>query len=437
MNNPDRQPDAVYAEVRDTDPDTLDSAGLDRYVRRVAELKAWCESRQVRATRRQRQLAAAGCATEPRNSLANHGRQSSKEAAAAAERESVCSAMPGFEEALGRGAVSARHVDAIANATKDLTDSERAEFAAEAEGLLADATTLGVDAFARGCRELARGIRAHANDRADVDELEQQRRQSKIARWVDRQNGMHKTLIECDPVTDRQFWSAIQRERGRLRRRNQQARSEVSWDRLTVDALLAAVSRPTGTSRGSLVVHIDAASLTAGRHAGSLCETDSGVPVPIDTARRLACEADLIPVVLDGAGVVLDQGRAKRLATAEQRTAIEAMQSTCSHPDCTVTVDDCRVHHVRPWERGGRTDLADLAPVCEVHHHLVHEGGWTFTMTPDRVATWVRPDGEVYWTGSLIDRTPGRAADQAATVARWESIQAARTGPDSKLVISA
>lgn len=120
--------------------------------------------------------------------------------------------------------------------------------------------------------------------------------------------------------------------------------------------------------------------------------------------RRVACDADIIPVVLDGEGVVLDHGRAKRLATAEQRTAIEAMQATCSHPDCTVTIDDCRIHHLRPWHRGGRTDLADLAPVCEPHHHLVHEGGWTLTMTPDRVATWTRPDGEMYWTGTVDDR---------------------------------
>jgi hypothetical protein len=441
MNSP---PDAVYAEVRDTDPDILDSAALDAYLRRVAELRAWCDARQVRATRRQRQLAADGSATEPRNSLANHGRQSSKEAAAAAERETVCTTMPGFEEALGQGAVSAGHVDAIANATKDLTEDERAEFVAEAEGLLADAIQQGVDAFTRSCRDLARGIRAHANDRADADELEQQRRQSKISRWVDRQTGMHKTLIECDPITDRQIWAAVQRGRGRLRRRNQQSGTKVSWDRLTVDAVVEAVSSPSGNTRGSLVVHIDVGSLTDGRRPDSLCETDSGVPVPIDTARRMACDADIIPVVLDGSGVVLDQGRAKRLATTEQRTAIEAMQSTCSHPDCTVSIDDCRIHHVRPWERGGRTDLADLAPVCEVHHHLVHEGGWTFTMTPDRVATWVRPDGAVYWTGSLLDRTPDRTATgadagpaQAVTVARWESIQSASTGPDSKLVISA
>ena len=415
MNSP---PDQVYAEVRDTDPDVLDAAGVDTYLRRVAELRAWCDARQVRATRRQRQLAAAGRATAPRNSLSNQGRHSGKEAHAADERETVCTAMPGFEEALGQGTVSAGHVDAIANATRNLGDDERAEFVAEADGLLADATKQGVDAFAKNCRNLARGIRGRHNSRSDVDELEAQRRQSKVSRWIDRHTGMHKTLIECDPVTDRQIWTAIQRERGRLRRRNQQSNSSVSWDRLTVDSIVEAMNG-TGNSlrgssssptRGSLVVHIDLDTLTGGRHDTSLCETDSGTPVPVDTARRLACEADLVPVVLDGNGVVLDQGRAKRLATVEQRTAIEAMQTTCSHPDCSVGIDDCRIHHVVPWQQGGRTDLADLAPLCEVHHHLVHEGGWTLHMSTDRVATWIRPDGETYWQGSVLDRRPARTS---------------------------
>lgn len=401
MNSP---PDEVYAEVRDTEPDSLDSAELDAYLRRVAELRSWCEARQVRATRRQRALAAEGRATDPRHSLAKHGRQSSKEAAAATERERVCTTMPAFEDALTSGVVSSGHVDAVAGATKDLSEPEHVEFADAADDLLADAGRQNVDAFARNCRELARRIRTQHNARSDVDELEQQRQHSTISRWVDRQTGMHKTLIECDPITDRRIWAAIQCERGKLRRRCQQSGTKPTWDRLTVDALLEAVTSPAGNPRSALVVHVDLQTLTGGRHAESLSETDSGVALPVDTMRRVACDADLIPVVLDGKRVVLDQGRAKRLATAEQRTAIETMQATCSHPDCTVTIDDCRIHHVVPWRRGGRTDLANLAPVCEPHHHLVHEGGWTLTMTADRVATWVRPDGETYWTGSINDR---------------------------------
>ena len=99
-------PEALFVVVRDTDPDVLDSDELDVYQRRIAELKAWCESRQVRATRRNAQFAVEGRAGDPRGSLSNHGRQSGKDAAAAAEREQICTSMPGFEDALADGEVS-------------------------------------------------------------------------------------------------------------------------------------------------------------------------------------------------------------------------------------------------------------------------------------------------------------------------------------------
>jgi hypothetical protein len=415
MDHTDHIIDAVFGAVRDTDPDVLESDELDAFLRRVADLKSWCDSRQILAVRRQRELAAAGRAGEPTGSLSNHGRQSSKEAADAAAREETCTALPSFEDALAAGDVSAGHVDAISQATRQLDEEERAEFIGEAESLLAEAKGQSVDRFTKGCRDLAKSIRARHNARSDVDELEQQRKQSKISRWVDKSTGMHKTLIECDPVTDRIIWTGIQRERARLRRQQQRTGhgTKAGFDRLQVDALAAALANPSNASsrsggadgnRPTLVVHIDLETLTDGRHDRTLCETDSGVPVPVETTRRLACEADIIPVVLDGRGVVLDEGRARRLATPEQRRAIEAMQSTCSHPDCNVTIDDCRIHHLEPWTSGGRTDLDSMAPVCESHHHLVHEGGWSFTMSSDRTATWFRPDGEVYWTGSLLDR---------------------------------
>ena len=73
MNSP---PDAVYAEVRDTDPDMLEAEQLDAYLRRVAELRAFCDAREVRATRAQRRLAKQGRAVDPKSSLSKEGRQS-------------------------------------------------------------------------------------------------------------------------------------------------------------------------------------------------------------------------------------------------------------------------------------------------------------------------------------------------------------------------
>ena len=81
--------------------------------------------------------------------------------------------------------------------------------------------------------------------------------------------------------------------------------------------------------------------------------------------RQLACDAEIIPIVLNSHGEALDVGRAARLATPAQRQALRAMHRTCMYPTCTVPFDDCRIHHIVPWEQGGTTDLDNLGPLCE------------------------------------------------------------------------
>jgi hypothetical protein len=127
--------------------------------------------------------------------------------------------------------------------------------------------------------------------------------------------------------------------------------------------------------------------------------------------RRLCCDAEIIPTVLGGSGEVLDHGRSRRTANRAQRRALRAMHRGCAHPDCQVGFSACRIHHIRWWWRdGGRSDIDNMIPLCERHHHLVHEGGWTLTMTPDRVATWRRPDGTLHHRGTTIDRTTASGA---------------------------
>ena len=150
-----------------------------------------------------------------------------------------------------------------------------------------------------------------------------------------------------------------------------------------------------------------------------LCETSDGQALTAASLRRMLCDAVVYPTVLGGAGEVLDSGRARRTVNRKQRRALRAMHRTCGHPGCTVPFESCRIHHVRWWTRDhGPTDIANLLPLCENHHHLVHEGGWTVTMTPDRIATWTRPDGTVWKVAN--------AADRAADVLDHESKSARR-----------
>ena len=402
MSPPDT--DTVLAVLCAADPDVMNRDELVVLTGQLAAHQAWCDALKVRVTRRQRRLAEQGRAEPPQDLLSRHGQQSSKAAKTTADREQVCSSLPSFEDALICGAVSAGHIDAIANATRNLDEQLLAEFNACQPDLLVDAGKQSVDVFERGCRDLARHLIARSQATSDADELDQQRKRSRVRRWVDKQTGMCHTHLELDPVRDRALWAAIDTTRARLRQADGNRRTP--WAQLEVDAVIAAIGG-NGDRVPEITVLIDHRSLLQGAHAHTICETDNGIPLPISTVRRLCCDAEILPVVLNGAGQALDVGRSSRTATRAQRRALRAMHRTCIHPDCTVTFDACRIHHIIPWQQGGNTNINNLAPVCETHHHMVHEGRWGLTITPNRIATWTRPDGTHHHTAPTNDRTPG------------------------------
>src|SRR5262245_37202447 len=138
-------PGAVFAVLRDAEPDVLDRDGLAALAKQIAAHRAWCDALQVRVTRRLRQLADAGRTEAPKDLLAREGGQSGRDARTADDREQVCTALPNFEDALQAGEVSAGHVDAIATAVRGLDQPTAAEFFAHAEDLLSKAHSLGVD----------------------------------------------------------------------------------------------------------------------------------------------------------------------------------------------------------------------------------------------------------------------------------------------------
>jgi 5-methylcytosine-specific restriction endonuclease McrA len=141
-------------------------------------------------------------------------------------------------------------------------------------------------------------------------------------------------------------------------------------------------------------VLVDLRTLIDGLHDASVCETHDGKPLPPETMRRIACDAEIIPIVLDSDRVVLDVGRERQTATRHQRHALRAMHPTCAYPGCTVRFADCDVHHLIPWQRGGHSDIDNLLPLCSTHHHAAHEGGQTITLHHDRTVTVTHPNGD-------------------------------------------
>ncbi|MDQ2583142.1 HNH endonuclease signature motif containing protein [Saccharothrix yanglingensis] len=98
-------------------------------------------------------------------------------------------------------------------------------------------------------------------------------------------------------------------------------------------------------------------------------------------ARRIACDATVLPVVLGGMSEVLDLGRAKRTVSTAQRRALHARDRGCAFPGCHRPPQWCDAHHIQHWADGGSTDLDNLVLLCRTHHSLVHHSHWRVATT--------------------------------------------------------
>jgi hypothetical protein len=90
-------------------------------------------------------------------------------------------------------------------------------------------------------------------------------------------------------------------------------------------------------------------------------------------ARRLACNAALVPAVLGGDSEPLDLGRTRRLFTPAQRRALRIRDKRCRAEGCDIPAEWTEAHHLQPWQAGGRTELANGILLCPFHHHLIHD----------------------------------------------------------------
>ena len=398
----------VLVKLLVADPEQCGTDGLTLLVRRSLRVRGWLDALDARIAARAARLADEDNSADAATVLGGGGRRSRRDAEAAAARGGVCERMPALGEALADGSVTANHVDAVAAAARTLDDDGTQRLAEHERELVAAAARLTPEQFDRECKDLARNL---AGDDG-LSRQERLRRERNVRRWVDKHTGMCKTLLSLDPLADAQAWTAINAAMAAARAASQKDDGR-TWDQLQADVvvdLLTNARADVERAVPEVSVLIDYDTLLNGLHHASTCETSDGASLPVDTLRRLCCDADVVPIVMSGDGEALAVGRQCRTATRAQRRALRAMYRTCAHPQCTVGFDACRIHHVVFWFHGGVTDLDNLIPLCELHHHLVHEGGWTLTLSPDRRTLWRTPDGGVCFDGITIDRRPYVAA---------------------------
>ncbi|ETW25609.1 hypothetical protein MGAST_01720, partial [Mycobacterium gastri 'Wayne'] len=136
---------------------------------------------------------------------------------------------------------------------------------------------------------------------------------------------------------------------------------ETGWD-------AEAARRPHG-QHTTVVVHVDVKDRVAALHLG---------PLLSDADRRyLSCDATC-QAWFERDGQVLGAGRATRVLNRRLRRALEHRDRTCVVPGCGAT-RGLHAHHIRHWEDGGATELANLVLLCPYHHRAHHRGIITIT----------------------------------------------------------
>ncbi|MGC4111256.1 MAG: DUF222 domain-containing protein [Nocardioides sp.] len=136
----------------------------------------------------------------------------------------------------------------------------------------------------------------------------------------------------------------------------------------------------------TLVSQLDEAGVVTG-----VARTSTGDDLTPGQARRLACNAGIIPHVLGGKSQILDQGRSRRLFTGPIRIAMDVRDGGCRVRGCDIPPAWCEAHHLDPWHTGGHTSLERSALLCaHHHHHTIHDPRYTVTHHPNGDITFHR-----------------------------------------------
>ena len=285
-----------------------------------------------------------------------------------ADRARTAAAMPGVGNAVGSGRIGAAQVDAITQATKDLTPEQRSEL--DSPGLIDAAEALPADSFARRVRDEAERIKG---DHGLADTKARQARSS-WKHWTDTKTGMGRISAEFDPERFEAIATAIEAQLTRLANEGGVSKSQNLAAQAAFELLTGKAEHASGLPLVTLVV--DAQTMRSGAHDGSIRETAAGHALPPESIARLACDSVLQRVVLDPRGVPINVGRKYRTATDGQWAALRSRYRTCAWKACDRPLAWCQAHHILEWEHHGATDLCNLIPLCNQHHHAVHEGGW-------------------------------------------------------------
>jgi hypothetical protein len=321
-------------------------------------------------------------------------------------------------EALAAGDISYWHANAIAEATGALS----AEQAAWVAGRVLPAARKQTVAQLR--RSLRRAVLAVAPQTAAA--RARQAHQERRLDWWALPDGMAELRLIASASDVMTAYTTANALASRMAQ-GQPNRGSDGWepmDALRADALIQLIcgAAPTGNAaaasdtaadgrRVTVQLTMDLPTLLGLRD--NPAELAGYGPLPAPLARMLATDAKWRRLLHEPhTGRLLDLGRTSYLPSAELGRFIRSRDGVCAFPTCNRAAQHCDLDHTQPYrpgsDAGGRTDRNNLGALCDRHHRLKHEAGWTLCRDPiSERATWTSPAGRRH----LIDHHDYRSLD--------------------------
>jgi hypothetical protein len=281
--------------------------------------------------------------------------------------------LPEMAQALRQGDISFGQASVITRAAADVGEED----AARLEHLAVEAAAvMGADDL----RRYAERLTSELNQRAFLDshKLAFARRRASIGQ---RPDGLIVVDMLLDPEGGTYFRTAVEAlmvpptagdTRSAVQRR---ADAAVEMARRLLRGGSTPDAPALGGRRSNLILTATVESLRGERGAPAPV-LNSMFAIPIEAARRIACDASITPLVVDGRGDPLELGRTVRAIPAPLRRALVARDKGCCFRGCDRPPDWCDGHHLVHWVDGGETSKSNTWLFCTRHHRLFHEGGW-------------------------------------------------------------
>ncbi len=307
-------------------------------------------------------------------------------------------------QGLRSGQIDADQAEVIASAVGALPSEVGGELRGKAEAYLLEQAELHHAGVLAGlAAHLLDVVAPDLAERTLAEALEREDRRDATRRNTFSATATHRGRMALRGELDPESWALVAAALEPLARpaagvdaNGIQLRDQRSVGQRQADALvevcsrtLAAETLPTsGGFPAHVAIAIDHDRLRETAGVGML---DTGAPIPAAAVRRILCDAGVLPVVLDAAGVPLDVGRLRRVFSRELRRAVQVRDVGCAFPGCTREAAWCQVHHLLHWVDGGTTSLANAVLLCGHHHRVIHRNQWTVRLGHNRRPEFIPP----------------------------------------------